>query len=165
MLRFRHLHPVLPHARLGVGVFVSAVLVALAGAAAGVPMLIAPFMATAALKHTAPNSPGVAPRRVLGGHLVGALVGVAIGAVLGEGTIAIALAAAVAAVVMMTFDVLHAPAAATAYIAVQHHGDHWFPISVVLAGAAVLVATTVILSPLLHGTRYPAPAPTPNPAS
>jgi CBS-domain-containing membrane protein len=154
----RALKPLLPHARLGAGVFISAILVAAAGAATGTPLLIAPFLATAALKHTAPHLPGVAPHRVVGGHLIGALAGIAVGAVLGEGTIAIAIAAASAAVLMMGLDVLHSPGVATAYIAVQNHGDHWFPLSVVLVGAAALVATTMVLSPLLHGQRYPARA-------
>lgn len=35
------------------------------------------------------------------------------------------------------------------------HGDHLFPITVVLLGATTLVATTMVLSPLLHGQRYP----------
>lgn len=153
----RRLEPLLPHARLGLGVFCSAILVAAAGAATGTPLLIAPFLATAALKHTAPHLPGVAPHRVVGGHLIGALTGIAVGAVLGEGTIAIAIAAAAAAVLMLGLDVLHSPGVATAYIAVQNHGDHWFPLSVVLVGAAALVATTMVLSPLLHGQRYPAP--------
>jgi CBS-domain-containing membrane protein len=150
------LAPLLPHARLGLGVFCSAILVAAAGAATGTPLLIAPFLATAALKHTAPHLPGVAPRRVVGGHVVGALAGIAVGAVLGEGTIAIAIAASAAAVLMLGLDVLHSPGVATASIAVQNHGDHWFPLSVVLVGAAALVAATMVLSPLLHGQRYPA---------
>jgi CBS-domain-containing membrane protein len=154
----RH-HLVLPHLRLGAGVFVSAMILAAVGAAAGEPLLIAPLLATAALKHTAPRSPGVAPHRVVGGHLLGALTGMGVGAVFGVGPVALGAAAAVAAVLMLGLDVLHAPGVATAYIAVQQHGDHWFPVQVVLAGAAVLVATTVFLSPLLHGQAYPVRAP------
>ncbi|CAB4891461.1 unannotated protein [freshwater metagenome] len=145
----------LPHARLGVGIFCSALVLALVGAAAGTPLLIAPLVATAALKHAAPHDPGVAPRRVVLGHLLGATVGVAAGALLGEGALAFAVAAAGAAVLMRALDVMHAPAVATAYVAVQEHADHWFPLHVALAGAAVLVATTVVLSPVLHGQRYP----------
>jgi CBS-domain-containing membrane protein len=144
-----------PHARLGAGVFCSALVLALVGGAVGTPLLIAPLVATAALKHAAPHDPGVAPRRVLLGHLLGATTGVAAGALLGEGAVAIALAAAGAGVLMLALDVAHAPGVATAYVAVQQHADHWFPLQVALAGAAVLVATTVVLSPILHGRRYP----------
>ena len=144
-----------PHARLGAGVFCSALVLAVVGGAIGTPLLIAPLVATAALKNAAPHDPGVAPRRVLLGHLVGATTGVAAGALLGTGAVAIALAAAGAGVLMLTLDVAHAPGVATAYVAVQQHADHWFPLQVALAGAAVLVATTVVLSPVLHGRRYP----------
>lgn len=155
----------LPYVRMGVGVFCSAILVAAIGKALDMPLLIAPFLATAALKHSAPHLPGVAPRRVIGGHFVGASTGVAVGALLGGGGLSVAIAASVAAVAMMSLDVLHAPAVATASVAIQNHGDHWFPITVVLIGAATLVATTVVLSPLLHGRRYPVARPTLEPAT
>lgn len=145
----------LPYARMGIGVFCSAILVAAIGKTLDMPLLIAPFLATAALKHSAPHLPGVAPRRVIGGHFVGATIGVAVGALIGDGALPVAIAASVAAVAMMGLDVLHAPAVATASVAIQNHGDHWFPITVVLVGAATLVATTMVLSPLLHGHRYP----------
>jgi hypothetical protein len=45
---------------------------------------------------------------------------------------------------------------ATTFVALQHPGDHWFPLQVVLAGAATLIATTVLLAPLLHRQPYPA---------
>lgn len=147
--------PLLPYVRMALGVFCSAIVIALIGKTLDMPLLMAPFLATAALKHTAPHLPGVAPRRVIGGHFTGALVGVAIGALMGEGALAMALAAATAAVVMMRLDVMHAPAVATAAVAIQNHGNHWFPVTVVLIGAATLVATTMVLAPLLHGHRYP----------
>ncbi|MEV4420995.1 HPP family protein [Patulibacter sp. NPDC049589] len=145
----------LPHLRLGTGIFCSALVLAFVGAAAGTPLLIAPLLATAALKHVAPHDPAVAPRPVILAHLIGATTGVVAGALLGDGAIAIALAAAGAAVLMRTLGVVHAPGVATAYVAVQQHADHWFPLHVALAGAAVLVATTVVLTPVLHGHRYP----------
>ena len=148
---------VLPHVRMGVGVFCSAVLIAAIGTTLDMPLLMAPFLATAALKHSAPHLPGVAPRRVIGGHFLGAVVGVAVGSVAGEGALAVAVAASFAAVAMMSVDLLHAPGVATAAVAVQGHGDHLFPVTVVLVGAATLVATTMVLSPLLHGRRYPTP--------
>ncbi|MDX8152339.1 HPP family protein [Patulibacter brassicae] len=151
--------PLVPYLRMAVGVFCSAVLIAAMGRVLDMPLLMAPFLATAALKHSAPHLPGVAPRRVVGGHVVGAVAGVAVGNLLGVGALAMALAAAGAAVAMMRLDVLHAPGVATAAVAIQYHGQIWFPLAVVLAGAATLVATTMLLTPLLHGHRYPVPRP------
>jgi len=154
-----------PSVRMGLGVFCSAILIAAIGRTLDMPLLMAPFLATAALKHAAPHLPGVAPRRVIGGHLVGAVVGVAVGSVIGEGALAVASAASAAAVAMMRIDLLHAPAVATAAVAVQSHGDHLFPVTAVLVGAATLVATTMVLSPLLHGHRYPVAPPPRRPAA
>lgn len=147
-----HLPPV---ARLGAGVGASALALAAIGGAIGAPLLIAPFAATASIKHAAPDSPMAAPRSVVGGHLLGALLGVAVGALLGEAALAMAFAATAASMLMMGLRILHPPAIATTLIALQQHGDHWFPIQVALAGAATLVLAAVLLSPLLHGRPYP----------
>jgi CBS-domain-containing membrane protein len=145
-----------PHARLGAGVLVSTLALAIVGALTGSPLLIAPFAASATIKHTAPDSPMATPRCVAGGHLVGALVGMATGMALGQGTVGLVLAATLAPVLMLGFGVLHPPAVATTFIALQHHGEHWFPLQVALAGAVTLIATTVVLSPVLHRQPYPA---------
>lgn len=158
--------PLVPYLRMAAGVFCSAVLIAAMGRVLDMPLLMAPFLATAALKHSAPHLPGVAPRRVIGGHVVGAVAGVMVGNLLGVGALAMALAAAGAAVAMMRLDVLHAPGVATAAVAIQHHGDVWFPLAAVAVGAATLVVTTMLLAPVLHGHRYPVPrAPRGEPAA
>jgi len=146
------LHPV---ARLGAGVGASALALAAIGGAIGAPLLIAPFAATASIKHAMPESPMAAPRSVVGGHLLGALVGVAVGTLLGEAALAMAFAATAAAMLMMSLQILHPPAIATTLIALQQHGDHWLPVQVALAGAATLILAAIVLSPLLHGRPYP----------
>lgn len=148
-----------PYLQIAGGVSCSAALLAVIGRALDMSLLLAPLLATAALKHTAPHIPGVAPRRVIGGHTLGAVVGVLVGAALGEGALATALAAAGAAVVTMRLDVLHAPGVATAAVAIHHAGEPWFPIVVAAVGAATLVATTMVLSPVLHGRYYPSGRP------
>ena len=95
-----------------------------------------PFLATAALKHSAPHLPGVAPRRVIGGHFLGAVVGVVVGSVAGQGALAVALAASVASVAMMSVDLLHAPGVATAAVAVQLPGFDAADRSLTVLGAA-----------------------------
>jgi CBS-domain-containing membrane protein len=146
------LHPV---ARLGAGVGASALALAAIGSALGAPLLIAPFAASASIKHAAPDSPMAAPRSVVGGHLLGAFVGVAIGAVLGEAALTLAFAATAASMLMMALRILHPPAIATTLIALQQHGNHWFPLQVAFAGAATLILAAVLLSPVLHGRPYP----------
>ncbi|MFL5816628.1 MAG: HPP family protein [Conexibacter sp.] len=145
----------LPVARLGAGVGASALALAAIGGAIGAPLLIAPFAATASIKHAAPDSPMAAPRNVVGGHLLGALVGVAVGALLGEAVMAMAFAATAASMLMMSLRILHPPAIATTLIALQQHGHPWFPVQVALAGAATLILAAIVLSPLLHGRPYP----------
>ncbi|MGX6449935.1 HPP family protein, partial [Patulibacter sp. S7RM1-6] len=140
---------------LGVGVFVSALALAAVGTIVDSPLLAAPLLASAALKHADPRNPLVAPGRLLGGHLVGGVVGVASVLLLNSGTLAYAVAAAGAAAAMHALRILHPPGVATAYVAVEQHADLWFPLHVVLFGVCVLVATTVLLSPVLHGQRYP----------
>jgi CBS-domain-containing membrane protein len=146
------LHPV---ARLGAGVGASSLALAGIGSTLGAPLLIAPFAATAAIKHAAPDSPLAAPRSVVGGHLLGALVGVAIGALLGEAALTLAFAATAASMLMMALGILHPPAIATTLIALQQHGNHWFPLQVAFTGAATLIFASVLLSPVLHGRPYP----------
>ncbi|WP_210495277.1 HPP family protein [Patulibacter sp. SYSU D01012] len=140
---------------IGAGVFVSALALAAVGMVVGSPLLAAPLLASAALKHADPANPLVAPGRLLGGHLLGGIAGVGAVALLDHGTLAYALAAAVAAGGMHALRILHPPGVATAYVAVQQHAGAWFPLHVVLAGVCVLVATAVVLSPVLHGQRYP----------
>jgi CBS-domain-containing membrane protein len=152
----RRLHRRLdPLARIGVGVFLSALALAGVGMAIGTPLLLAPFAATATLKHAVPDSPRVTPRAVLGGHLIGASVGMVVGALLGEAALGVALAAAVSTVLMVGLGMLHAPAVATTVVALHAHGDHWFPVQVALVAAATLIVTTMVLSPLLHQRPYP----------
>lgn len=144
----------LPHARLGIGVMISTLALAVVGAVTGEPLLLAPFAASATIKHAMPDSPMAAPRCVAGGHLLGALVGLAVGMTMGQGTLGLMVAASLAPVLMLGLGVLHPPAVATTFIALQHHGEHWFPLYVALAGAVTLIVTAIVLSPLLHGRPY-----------
>lgn len=124
-----------------------------AGALTHSSLLIAPFAATAALKHAAPHSPIARPRNVIGGYLVGALVGLAVGLAVGGGTIAMAGAAALAAVAMLALDVEHPPAVAMAVVALQAPTP-WV-LQVAAAGAITITLTTVVLAPTLHRRPYP----------
>ena len=143
-------------AQLGVGVAISACALAAVGTATSSSLLVAPFAASAALKHAAPRGPLARPRNVIGGYLVGATVGVAVGLTLGSGFAAIAIATALAAVLMMALHVEHPPAVAMTLIALQTPGA--WPIEIAAAGSVTLVLTMLLLAPTLHGAPRPAPA-------
>ncbi len=143
----------LPHARLGSGVLLTGLALAAAGAVTHSSMLIAPFAATAALKHAAPHSALARPRNVIGGYLAGALVGLAVGLVAGESTVAMAAATALAAVVMSTLDIDHPPAVAMAVVALQAPTP--WALQVAAAGAITVTLSTVVLAPTLHRRQYP----------
>lgn len=142
-----------PHARLGAGVLLTGLVLAAVGAATHSSLLVAPFAATAALKHAAPHSPIARPRNVIGGYLIGAAVGVALGVFVGHGPVAVAAAAAIAAVLMLAADVEHPPAAAMAVVALTTPTP-WV-LQVAAAGAFTMTATMVVLAPMLHRHAYP----------
>lgn len=144
-------------ARLGAGVGLSACALAAVGAATSSSLLVAPFAASAALKHAAPHGPLARPSNVVGGYVLGALVGVAVGLTLGSGLVAVAVATALAAVLMMALRVEHPPAVAMTFVAL--HTPGLWPIEVALAGSLTLVATMKLLAPALHGPPAAAPAP------
>lgn len=141
-----------PHARLGTGVLVTALVLAGVGALTHSSLLIAPFAATAALKHAAPDGPLVRPRNIVGGYLVGALIGVAFGLVLGDGALAMAATAAVAAVLLVALDLEHPPAVAMAVVALAAPAP--WALQIAAAGAITMTVTFGLLAPALH--RRPA---------
>lgn len=142
-----------PHARLGTGVLLTGLVLAAVGALTHSSLLVAPFAATAALKHAAPHSPIARPRNVVGGYVVGAVVGMVVGLLAGDGTVAMAAAAALAAVAMLALDVEHPPAVAMAIVALQTPTP-WI-LEVAAAGAVTMTLTTMLLAPALHRRRYP----------
>ncbi|MDQ8045797.1 MAG: HPP family protein [Solirubrobacteraceae bacterium] len=142
-----------PHARLGVGVVATGLVLAGVGAATHASMIIGPFAATASLKHAAPRNPLVQPRNIVGGYLVGTLVGVAAGLVFGPTVIATIGTAALAAVLLMALGVEHPPAIAMAVVAVQAPTAH--VIQIALVGAIAMVLTMAALAPALHRERWP----------
>lgn len=142
-----------PPARLGAGVLATGLALAAVGAVTDSSLLLAPFAATAALKHAAPHSPLARPRNVIGGYLLGAAVGVALGSFIGHGPVAVAAAAALAAVLMLAADVEHPPGVAMAVIALTTPTP-WV-LQVAAAGAVTMTLSMVVLAPTLHRRAYP----------
>ena len=146
--------PLTAHAaRVGAGVLLTLTGLVVAGAATHSSLIVAPFAATAALKHAAPHARLARPRNVIGGYLIGASAGFGVGLLAPGPGIATAIAAGLAATAMSRLDVEHPPAVAMAVIAVELPVP-WM-LQVAAAGALVMTASTVLLSPLLHRRVYP----------
>ena len=89
------------------------------GSPMGLPLIIAPFGASAVLVFGAPMSPLARPRNVIGGHTLSALVGVFFAHTFTtDVALAAACAVATAIVLMILTGTLHPPGGATALIAV-----------------------------------------------
>lgn len=133
----------------------SGLALAAVGAATSSSILLAPFAASAALKHAAPHKPDARPLNVIGGYLIGATVGVGAGFALGQGVAAVLVASTVTAVLLVAADLEHPPAVAMALVALTEPG--LWPLQAALAGSVTLTATMALLAPSLHGRERVVP--------
>jgi CBS-domain-containing membrane protein len=138
-------------ARLALGVALSISALALVGSVTDASLLLAPFAATAALKHAQPDARATSPLVIVGSYLIGALAGLAAGQALGTGLDAAVVGTAAAAAVLALVRVEHAPAVAMAFVVV--HTPTLQAVGVATLGAAVLVLTMQLVGPALHGVR------------
>ncbi|MCL2029597.1 MAG: HPP family protein [Deltaproteobacteria bacterium] len=128
---------------------------------AGVPLLMAPFGASAALVFGAPKSPLTQPRNVIGGHVVSALVGITVYKLTGGHEIAgICLAVSLAIGLMLLTGTLHPPGGATAFLAVAggesiHSLGYWFVVSPCMTGSFLMVAVALVVLNIPSRQRYP----------
>lgn len=132
------------------------------------PLLLAPFGASAVLLFSVYDSPLAQPRNTVIGHVASALIGGLIalmhlnffnaGVLESEGYVWIALAVAVSIFVMQAARITHPPAGATAFIAstsvVSPDSLVAFMIPVA-AGALILVAIAIAFNNAVPSRRYP----------
>jgi CBS-domain-containing membrane protein len=125
------------------------------------PLLIAPFGASAVLIFGAPRSPLAQPRNVVLGHALSALVGVACWQLFnGLPGLAQPLTVATAIALMHLTRTLHPPGGATALIPtlgsveIQKLG-FWYVLTPATAGALILVLVAVVVNNLPRTRRYP----------
>lgn len=118
------------------------------------PWLIPPLAASMALVIGGAHFPLSQPRSVIGGHIASAIVGVLVGAmgigVLWGGVLAGALALGVMKLLRMT----HAPAAATAMIAVAPAIPRWEFVVLIGSAATILVAVGLVGN-RINRAKYP----------
>jgi CBS-domain-containing membrane protein len=125
--------------------------------------LIASFGASAVLLYGLPASPLAQPRSLVGGQLIGAIVGCAVRLLFGtarETFPAMALTVAVSLFLMQITNTMHAPAGATALLAIMSSKAFpWFGFQFVLmpvlSGSLILLVVAVVVNNLAKHRHYP----------
>lgn len=130
-------------------------------ASGGLPLIMAPLGASAALVFGAMKSPFAQPRNVIGGHVVSGLVGVTVYQVVGDSQLlAISLSVPLAILAMYRTGAFHPPGGAVAFItaagdASVHQWGYWYVLSPCLLGSLIMVLIALAVNNLPKGRRYP----------
>ncbi|MFB7450166.1 MULTISPECIES: HPP family protein [unclassified Streptomyces] len=130
------------------------ILVAL-GEATGHLLMIAPLAATAMIICSTPALPPAQPRGVLLGQLGSGALGLVAVAVLGHSLWVAALAAGLSVGLMLLLRAVHAPAAATAVLAVLQDPAPLRFLVLLAVGSALLVLVGLVASRLGAIGKYP----------
>jgi CBS-domain-containing membrane protein len=147
------------HLKSGIGAMIGMMSVGALTVFTGIPLLIAPFGATAALIFGQPKSPLAQPANVLGGYMLAALIGgLAVFFFPGVWWFA-AVAVGLAIAGMLILRVTHPPAGAVPLVAFGSHLGGLTLFLVVVFGSILLIAIAVLhhLIPPRH--QYPLRAP------
>lgn len=143
------------HLKSGVGAVTGMTAVGALAIATGIPLLIAPFGATAVLIFGQPKSPLAQPANVLGGYLLAALIGSLVMALLPGLWWAAAIAVGLAIAAMLILRVTHPPAGAVPLVAFGSHLSAWTLFTVVGLGSLLLIAIAVLHHLIPPRQQYP----------
>lgn len=133
------------------------------GAAAHLPLLIAPIGASAVLLFGVPASPLAQPWSLLGGNIVAAVIGVACARYIGDPLPAAALALGISLAAMLVLRCMHPPAGAVALTAVLggpdiHAAGYGFALAPVGISSLLLLCAAIAYHAATRH-RYPHVAP------
>jgi CBS-domain-containing membrane protein len=158
-LAFLHRHEprgrTLAHLKAALGAIIAMTLVGALAAWTGLPLLLAPFGATAVLLFGQPQSPFSQPANVFGGYLVAAGLSVVVLALLPAVWWAATIAVGMVIGAMLVLRVTHPPAGAVPLVAFTTHMPAETLFFAVLAGAMCLVAVAVVHHWLPPKVTYP----------
>lgn len=159
VVHFLHRHEArghaLAHLKSGVGAVLAISLVGFAAVATGLPMLIAPFGATAVLLFGQPKSPLAQPANIIGGYLIAAVVAsLALWLFPGQWEAA-AAAVGISIAAMAMLRVTHPPAGAIPLVAFASHFQLPMLTAVVLLGSVLMIAIGVLHHRIPPRTQYP----------
>ncbi len=119
------------------------------------PLLVAPFGATAVLIYGAHTSPFAQPRNVLGGHVISAFVGVLVYQLMGTTWLSVTLGVSLAILLMLLTRTVHPPGGATALTAILSGQGFMFILEPVLLGTVVLLVVALLVHRCRGGDCYP----------
>lgn len=129
--------------------------------ATGLPLIMAPFGASAVLVFGAFRSPLAQPRNVVGGHVLSACVGVTVYQLVGDNAVfAVSVAVPAAIALMHVTRTLHPPGGATAFVTAAggsavHSLGYWYVLMPCAAGSAVLIAVALLVNNVPREHKYP----------
>jgi CBS-domain-containing membrane protein len=139
----------------GIGAGVGMLAVGALAVLTGIPLLIAPFGATAVLIFGQPKSPLAQPANVVGGYVIAALIGGIMMAFLPGIWWVAAIAVGLAIGIMQFLRVTHPPAGAIPLIAFASQLSAVMLFAVVVVGALALIAIAVIHHAIPPRHPYP----------
>lgn len=171
LLDFIHRHEprgeTLAHIKSGTGALIGMTVVGALAALTGLPLLLAPFGATAVLLFGQPDSALAQPANVFGGYIIAALVSTLLFALLTPTWWVATVAVGIVIALMLALRVTHPPAGAIPLVAFSTSMHPEMLFLVTLGGAVCLVAIAVVHHwlpprrpyPKLRNAVKPAPAP------
>ena len=127
----------------------------------GLPLIMAPFGASAVLVFGAFKSPLAQPRNVVGGHVLSALVGVSVFQLTGESAVlAGSLAVPTAIALMHLTGTLHPPGGATAFVTAAggtavHSLGYWYVLFPCALGSLLMILVALVINNIPKEHRYP----------
>lgn len=153
----RHEKPLRPGAVVkgALGAFAAVTMVGELAVLTGLPLLLAPFAATAALLFGQPTSRLAQPMNVMGGYLIACVACDAAFFIFPQAWLAAAAAVGLAIFAMRLLRVTHPPACAMPILGydANFHGIELF--GTVLVGAVLLVGLALIVHRIPPQRRYP----------
>ena len=171
LLDFIHRHEprgeTLAHVKSGTGALVGMTAVGALAALTGLPLLLAPFGATAVLLFGQPDSALAQPANVFGGYLIAAIVSTLMLGFLTPTWWVATFAVGIVIALMLALRVTHPPAGAVPLVALSNHMQPEMLFFATLGGALCLVLIAVVHHWLPPRRIYPrqrnASAPAPQP--
>ncbi|MBB5533545.1 HPP family protein [Rhizobium herbae] len=143
------------HAKSAAGAITAMVAVGLLSVYTGLPLLIAPFGASAVLLFGQPKSPLSQPANVIGGYLLAAATGSVASFFFPGLWLAGAIAVGVTIGLMLVLRVTHPPAGAVPIVAIASHFDPPVLFEVVSLGSVLLVTIAVLHHLIPPRQQYP----------